>query len=353
MLDYKSKLYSPGDMIHDTLISQNSCDTILKIQVIGIPIPAPQLSADTIICKNAITTITPDQIYKSYFWSTNQTSQSIQVTSGTYVLTVTDQNDCTNSVSISVKEASEIQYELEPYDPICSEDKGRIIMKATAGGVAPIRYFLNGVESKNGVFDDLSPGSYVSEIIDAEGCIKSDTLVILPASALNISIVDKIELEAGSSVLIKFIVLDGNVKLISFNPNKNITQEGLDGLRITAKDDLQYEIQFEDVNGCIIIRTIQIIIKRNDGLYFPNIFSPNGDQINDYWEPFIGSEYALLQCSIFDRWGNMVYSSISIASWNGRSNDEPCLPGVYVYYLELKDANNGTKKMSGEITLIR
>ncbi|MDQ3141639.1 MAG: gliding motility-associated C-terminal domain-containing protein [Bacteroidota bacterium] len=88
-------------------------------------------------------------------------------------------------------------------------------------------------------------------------------------------------------------------------------------------------------------------------LYIPNIFSPNGDQINDRWEPYIDTEYQFIQCSIFNRWGNLVYQSKSKASWDGRINNENCLPGVYIYYLELKDGKNITKKSTGDFTLIR
>ncbi len=352
-LSYKNKFYSPGDLFTDTLISPFGCDTFLKFHVFGIPVPAPGLIADTIICKDAITTISTDSNYKSYLWSTNQTSKSIQAKTGSYILTVTDQNDCSNTIAITIHEAPEIHYKLEPYNPLCNDDKGRIIMKTTSGGVSPIRYFLNGLESKNGEFDNLSPGTYISEIIDGEGCSKSDTLHIFPASAFNVSITDKIELEAGSSVIIKYIVLNGSIQLVSFNPNQDITLEGTDGLRIIAKNDLIYEIQFEDQNGCVITRTLQIVVKRNESLYFPNVFSPNGDNINDFWEPYIGSEFHFIQCKIFDRWGALVYSSSSKASWNGTFKNEKCLPGVYVFYLELSDVNNGVKKMSGEITLIR
>lgn len=352
-LSYKNKFYSPGDLFTDTLISPFGCDTFLKFHVFGIPLPAPGLIADTIICKDAFTTISADSNYKSYLWSTNQTLKSIQAKTGSYILTVTDQNDCSNTIAITIYEAPEIHYDLEPYNPLCNDDKGRIIMKTTYGGVPPIRYFLNGLESKNGEFDNLSPGTYISEIIDGEGCSKSDTLHIFPASTFNVSMTDKIELDAGSSVIIKYIVLNGSIQLVSFNPNQDITLEGTDGLRIIAKNDLIYEIQFEDQNGCVITRTLQIVVKRNESLYFPNVFSPNGDNINDFWEPYIGSEFHFIQCKIFDRWGALVYSSSSKASWNGTFKNEKCLPGVYVFYLELSDVNNGVKKMSGEITLIR
>ena len=41
------------------------------------------------------------------------------------------------------------------------------------------------------------------------------------------------------------------------------------------------------------------------------------------------------------------------AAWDGRFNGKVVEPGVYVYVVELQEANGKTKTTSGDITLIR
>lgn len=353
VLAYKSQNYYPGNVIFDTLTSTVSCDTFVQIHLIGIPVPAPSLIGDTLICNNALTTIFPDQNFANYLWSTQEQTKSILIKPGNYSLTVTDANGCTNSVSINIHELPPIEYKIDPYHPLCAEDKGRILLKVISGGAPPYNYFLNGVQSSNGVFDKLDPGTYYSKIIDSESCLQSDTIQIIAASQFNISLIDKVELLTPGSILIKYIVLDGAIKFISFSPDYQISLEGNDGLRIHVNKDQDYVIQFEDPNGCIITRHLQIILAKNDRVHIPNVFSPNGDHINDYWEPYIGSDFTLKQCMIYDRWGNMVYKTSDSIRWDGRFNELLCIPGVYIYYIELQNNTNQIKKWSGDLTLIR
>lgn len=353
ILEYKSMFFKPGDLILDTFRSSLDCDTFVQIQIIAIPVPAPNLLADTLVCQNSLTSIRPDQNYTNYTWSTQEQTESIFAKAGSYTLTVTDENGCTNSTTINIHELPEIQFQLQVNDPLCAEDKGSIILKTISGGTEPIKYFLNGKQSSNGIFDNLNPGTYFALIKDSEGCLQFDTIQIIEAPQFNISLVDKVELLVPGSILIKYIILDGTIKLISFSPSHQISLEGNDGLRIEVKSNQDYIIQFEDPNGCVITRKLQIILKKNDRVYIPNVFSPNGDNVNDKWAPTIGSEYTMKQCFIYDRWGNQVYHSKDEIQWDGRFNDLPCTPGVYIYYLELQNNINQIQKWSGDLTIIR
>jgi len=353
ILEYKSMFYKPGDLILDTLRSNFDCDTFVQIKLIAIPVPAPKLIADTLICQNALTSIRPDQNYPYYAWSTQEQTESILAKAGSYSLTATDGNGCTNSTTINIHAQPVIQYQLQVIDPRCVEDKGSIILKTISGGAGPVNYFLNGIQSINGIFDNLDPGTYYAQIVDSEGCFQTDTIQIIAAPQFNISLIDKVELLTPGSILIKYILLDGTIKLISFSPNHQISLEGNDGLRIEVKTNQDYIIQFEDPNGCVITRKLQIILKKNDRVYIPNVFSPNGDNINDKWTPTIGSDYTIKQCFIYDRWGNQVYHSKDEIQWDGRFNDLPCTPGVYIYYLELQNNINQIQKWSGDLTIMR
>lgn len=94
-------------------------------------------------------------------------------------------------------------------------------------------------------------------------------------------------------------------------------------------------------------------------IYVPNIFSPNGDNINDRFIPVWGSDAGVMDIDgqIFDRWGNLVFRQHSISfAWDGAFGGEPVMPGVYAYVLRftiLVDGKQQTQILSGDVTLIR
>ena len=76
--------------------------------------------------------------------------------------------------------------------------------------------------------------------------------------------------------------------------------------------------------------------------YFPNVFTPDGDNLNDLFQ-FSGSNIKSLQISIFSRWGNKVFYSDDIDfQWDGKNQNtgEICQQGIYVVKYKLIDSNN-------------
>jgi gliding motility-associated-like protein len=97
----------------------------------------------------------------------------------------------------------------------------------------------------------------------------------------------------------------------------------------------------------------------NDVFFIPNIISPNDDNINDVFtiNPQPDVEIISMDGSIFDRWGNLVFSSRENPfTWNGRFGDEAVNPGVYLYTLKVNYRVNGReadKILRGDVTVIR
>ncbi|HHH52527.1 MAG TPA: gliding motility-associated C-terminal domain-containing protein, partial [Bacteroidetes bacterium] len=103
------------------------------------------------------------------------------------------------------------------------------------------------------------------------------------------------------------------------------------------------------------------IIDENADIYIPDIFTPDGDGINDTWS--IQASDAIQEIElvgIYDRWGENIYSrehipvSISGTSlWDGRYKGKPVNPGVYVYYIIFKTHTGKSIRKAGDITVIR
>jgi len=81
----------------------------------------------------------------------------------------------------------------------------------------------------------------------------------------------------------------------------------------------------------------------------PNIFTPNGDGINDLFY-FSSQNVSSLTCDIFNRWGERIYKfSDASNAWDGKGFSE----GVYFYTVTGEYFNHSTFKRSGSITLLR
>lgn len=98
-----------------------------------------------------------------------------------------------------------------------------------------------------------------------------------------------------------------------------------------------YTVTGVDTLGCIGTATVTIVM---DSLLIPNVFSPNGDGINDELRlNYYGSgNYEIL---IYDRWGNQVFQTTDTeVFWDGRNNGgEPCPASVY--YMAVRILGDG------------
>ena len=88
-------------------------------------------------------------------------------------------------------------------------------------------------------------------------------------------------------------------------------------------------------------------------MFVPNVFSPDGNGVNDIL--FVdGKNIQQVQLMIYNRWGNLVFQSNSVAEgWDGNFKGKPFNQGVFVYIVtgRFKDGKDFDQK--GTITLIR
>ena len=91
-----------------------------------------------------------------------------------------------------------------------------------------------------------------------------------------------------------------------------------------------------------------------EGYDVNNVFTPNGDNINDY---FGFNDYMLLEISvqIYNRWGKKIYHWNELEGyWDGRGYNGEFLPdGVYFFNMEAVGENGNAYIEKGSITLIR
>ena len=121
-----------------------------------------------------------------------------------------------------------------------------------------------------------------------------------------------------------------------------------------------------DEQGCSAIDTLNLFIDDfvqplpNVGYYFPSIFSPNGELVDqDYILGIDPDVFKAFEFYLYDRWGNLVVESVgdvnadSITLWDGKYDAKPAESGVYVFVAKLLYSNDVEVRESGHITLLR
>lgn len=106
--------------------------------------------------------------------------------------------------------------------------------------------------------------------------------------------------------------------------------------------------------GCKYSDTVNVTIAQCT-ITGPNVFTPNGDGINDFFY-FAFDHYLELKFIIYDRWGVKVYeNSNNENKWDGMNmySGKPCTEGTYYYIAESKNLKGAIGSTHGYLTLIR
>ena len=105
-----------------------------------------------------------------------------------------------------------------------------------------------------------------------------------------------------------------------------------------------------DKNGCRL--DTSIIITDLTAECIPNVFTPNGDNVNDFWELEDSFLYLESTITIYGRFGKKIFESIGYKDpWNGTNKKGRSLPdGTYFYSIILKE---GVETIRGTITILQ
>ena len=141
------------------------------------------ISTDTICCYSTSTgfanvTINGGSVPYTYSWSNGATTQNLtNVPSGTYTLTVTDANNCTETLAVAIAEYDTLITTYSATDLLCFGDNNACITTNTTGGASNYTYSWNTGETTANICN-LSAGTYTCTITDGCGCTTSISVTI-------------------------------------------------------------------------------------------------------------------------------------------------------------------------------
>jgi gliding motility-associated-like protein len=271
-----------------------------------------------------------------------------------------------DSVEVEIEDGliSSVQIGLE--GPVCfGSSEGRIEILEIEGGVAPYSYSLNGGPYGSvRIWEGLSSGTYSVGVRDANGCVTVRNLVLLNPEALGLDLGLDLVIKEGESVRVfgdfRPLGLEIESYLWSYN-GVSLGCEDCSEIEFIPQESGVLRLEIVDSNGCRVEAEIRItVLVERIRVYIPNVFTPNGDGLNDVFRMYNTEEIGLVNSfMIFDRWGGLLHKAEGVdpgslgSSWDGRVNGREAEQAVYVYQISVTLKNGDARVYSGDVTLLR
>ena len=272
----------------------------------------------------------------TYLWSNGTTTlDNPNLTVGTYVLTVTDQNNCTDSISLDITGYSAPLIDttmLSLIQPTCLQ-LGSISGIQVSNGTGNFSYIWSNTNQNTLDINNLSAGNYTLIVLDlTSNC--SDTLsnIILTQPAYPVANFIFSPLNPDINELITFTnTSTGNWSIENWSiEGQNFTNSPFT-FSFSIEGSYPIQLIVTDGQGCsdTLIQTITIY----DDIIVPNVFTPNDDNFNDFF--IIQGLKPNSNLVILNRWGNVVFESSNYQNnWGGDDlNGEALVDGVYTILL--------------------
>jgi gliding motility-associated-like protein len=231
-------------------------------------------------------------------------------------------------------------------------------------GVSPFMIAWSNGVTGDSILTGLDAGDYSVLITDDNGCSVEDTFSVIESPVLNFDVPGTYTVHAGDSVLIT-ITGDTQVPGLSYEwtPAGILSCTTCPSSLAFPDQDTVISILITDADSCtyFLEAAINVISDTSffDQIYVPNVFSPNGDGINDNWRIFSKLQDTYVhQLIIFDRWGSLIYAEQdfvlnSSIGWDGTFKGKLMNPGVFAYTVRLTLGDGRDVVVKGDVTLVR
>ncbi|MBK8566813.1 MAG: gliding motility-associated C-terminal domain-containing protein [Saprospiraceae bacterium] len=335
------------------------CDSTTSCHITVHERLLPQIHAPTIFCDGEKAPMKVGN-YAGYLWSTGDTTPEIEVgQGGLYEVTVTDQFGCTAKAS-HLLEVSAMQVQVRTIQPLCTGEENGEMSLDVAGGRAPYFTSLNGGAFQEKVdYDGLKAGNHHVKLRDHAAC-ELERIIYLPdPPSFEMEVLQDTILLLGETFDLQ-AVSTLPIDAYQWSPSLGLNCDDCPSPTAFPMATTQYRLFAVTENGCEAEGAVTLVVRKEDDVYVPNAFSPNGDGTNDFFTVYPGrSVLKIKQLQVFDRWGEAVFSVFDAppfhpaTHWHGRFRDMPCQSGVFVWLLEVEYIDGRVGLLKGDLVLMK
>ncbi|MFD1551480.1 T9SS type A sorting domain-containing protein, partial [Putridiphycobacter roseus] len=189
-----------------------------------------------------------------YAWSNGGTTATLSgLVAGTYTVTITDANGCTETASAMVSEPAAIITTTNTNDVTCNASCDGAGMVNVSGGTAPYTYAWSNGEA-NASLTGLCAGTYVVTITDANGCMAVDSITINEPTAIS-TLTSTTDVTCnGNNDGTATVTVSGGSAPYTYawsNGQSTATVVGL-------YPNVSYTVSITDANGCNTVDTVMV-----------------------------------------------------------------------------------------------
>ncbi len=197
-------------------------------------------------------------------------------------------------------------------------------------------------------------GNYLVELVYFNDCANPDTV------RMTLTVDSNINVDLGSNQEIcedNSIVISSNVSGSTYVWSTGETNDS-----IIVDTSGTYWLTVSDGN-CQDQDTIEVVVISCDSsnhqdtinpiLFIPNAFSPNNDQLNDYFN-IVGHDIGLISINIYNNIGTLIFTSNSLNNkWDGTYKNLPINPGVLLVTVQGNFINGNSFEVLKNVTLLK
>ncbi|MFM2335925.1 MAG: hypothetical protein RIS91_1928 [Bacteroidota bacterium] len=321
-------------------------DTISFAVTRRAPLAGSISLSDTVLCYGDATNVlmsTSGGRDATRTWSLNgvATTQTVQTVNplASQVFTLLVEDGCSipfvDTIGVVVA-SSKIQLVLGAHDSvICAGSTAGYLDVVGSGGFAPLQYAWNDpLAQTSAKAIGLGKGKYMLRVVDAQGC-KDSLLLFVNEFASPMKPLKDTVIARGSEARL----YAPNGSQWRWSPKSfMLTNDTLWQVRVRPTDSVQYHLLALDSFGCLFRDSMWVRVVDPEVVRIPNIITPNGDGDNDFWDLYELFEYDQRGVNIYNRAGELVYSSGAYKNtWDGKDSYGNELPvGIYFYHLKHK-----------------
>jgi gliding motility-associated-like protein len=119
-------------------------------------------------------------------------------------------------------------------------------------------------------------------------------------------------------------------------------------------EDITYAVTAYNDAGCKDQDSVTIHVNPLKDIFIPTAFTPNNDGVNDNITAAVSYKLDLLEFSILNRWGQVVFTSKEKwKAWDGTINGRPQPTDSYIWIVRVKDRSGKLIVKKGSFLLIR
>lgn len=357
----EQKYYRPGDSILVT-IPGIRCDTFRQHVVTSHILPSIDIKTKSVCNDSSTGSIYIDSsnlmdILEWYLEKNGQVVLPDSLEAGKYTVVIKSKDGCqfTKDVTIGTISKPLIQTDLKAAD--CHNDFTATLQVAADDSLL---YSFNGnPKTDNGTFLGKAPQMVRLEY-QLENCIYDTTFVLDLVDTLEFDLIVSVDGECSGEAYI-------NARL------KNATILAIDSIELLGMENIAFDdsllaiVPFDgqtsfsvfvrDTHGCEYLKQVDLSLSGDSKIYVPNVFTPNGDNLNDVFHIYGSSCIKnVKRFLIFDRWGELVFQAENFLpgekGWDGFLNDELMIPAVYTYMIEFENYEGTGEILTGSVTLL-